>query len=100
MIVLLFQSARKYIENQDAPEIQLARVYLDRHAFHFWSVIYSGYGGEECLLLLPSKYTPWTLRLIVNFSYLKPVEVDWQRYGIVDYPKISRLSPDRQRLYS
>ena len=34
MIVLLFQSAKKYIENQDAPEIQLARVYLDRHAFH------------------------------------------------------------------
>jgi hypothetical protein len=31
MIVLLFQSARKYIENQDATEIQLPRVYVDRH---------------------------------------------------------------------
>jgi hypothetical protein len=50
MIVLLFQSARKYIENQDAPEIQLARVYLDRHAFHFWAVIDSGYGGFLRLL--------------------------------------------------
>jgi len=35
MIVLLFQGARKYMENQDVPEIQLPRVYLDRHAFHF-----------------------------------------------------------------
>ena len=31
MIVLLFQSARKYIENQDATEIQLPRVYVDPH---------------------------------------------------------------------
>jgi hypothetical protein len=35
MIVLLFQRARKYIEKLGAPEIQLPRVYLDRHAFHF-----------------------------------------------------------------
>jgi len=42
MIVLLFQGARKYMENQDAPEIQLPHVYLDRHAFHFWAVIYFG----------------------------------------------------------
>ena len=50
MIVLLFQFTRKYIKNQDAPEIQLARVYPDRHAFHFCSVIYSGYRGLLRLL--------------------------------------------------
>jgi hypothetical protein len=50
MIVLLFQRARKYIEKLDAAEIQLPRVYLDRDAFHFWAVIYSGYWGLLRLL--------------------------------------------------
>jgi hypothetical protein len=43
--------------------------------------------------------------LKLNFSYLKPVEVTDNAVGpnVVDgvgYPKISRLSLDRQRLYS
>ena len=50
MILFLFQGARKYMENQDAPEMQLPRVYLDRQVFHFWAVIYSGYWGFLRLL--------------------------------------------------
>jgi hypothetical protein len=63
MIVLLFQGARKYMENQDAPEIQLPRVYLDRHAFHFWAVIGDLFGVLRPEAFFASFNSPLNTRL-------------------------------------
>jgi len=48
----VFQRARKYIQNQDAPEIYADPIAKkeDSHAFDARGVIDSGYEGEEALL--------------------------------------------------